>query len=219
MIIPRNGSQPLRRRRSRKFRRASAEVTALVGPGRCRAFSFATEGSCASYRAKWPHSGSSRLVQPRPTPGGFDINRIAWFGSLASSTKTPAQLLFRLGIRTIGQGQLAIFPSQGVGIPSALERSPADKVTVLSQHVVVGHRFPQIRGSARHPIVVRLRFPTGRFTKILVFTVSPFESFNGRPGTAESRMCYLVERKAAQSTARSILFPGSPGPSLTRSRS
>src|SRR5918999_458752 len=49
-----------------------------------------------------------------------------------------AQLLFRLGIRAIGEGHLAVLPPQGGGVPSALERFPTHKVTALSKHVVVG---------------------------------------------------------------------------------
>ena len=42
-----------------------------------------------------------------------------------------AQLLFRLGIRAIGDGHLVVLPSQGGRVPSALERFPANKVTLL----------------------------------------------------------------------------------------
>src|SRR5262245_25455539 len=67
----------------------------------------------------------------------------------------PAQLLFGLGIGAIGDGHLAVFPSQRGSVPSALERFPTNKVTFFSQHVVVvealidhgvalafGHRSP-----------------------------------------------------------------------------
>jgi hypothetical protein len=50
----------------------------------------------------------------------------------------PAQLLFRLGIRAIGDGHLAVLPSQGGGVLRALERFPTNKVTVVPQYVVVG---------------------------------------------------------------------------------
>src|SRR5215472_10578477 len=49
-----------------------------------------------------------------------------------------AQLLFRLGIRTIGDGHLAMLPSQGGSALSGVETFPASTVTVLPQHVIVG---------------------------------------------------------------------------------
>src|SRR5262245_26261290 len=51
--------------------------------------------------------------------------------------KEPAQLLFRFGIGAIGDGHLAVFPSQSGGAPSVLEHFPTHKVTVLSKHAVV----------------------------------------------------------------------------------
>src|SRR5439155_4005216 len=50
----------------------------------------------------------------------------------------PAQLLFRLGIRAIGDEHLAVLPSQCGGIPRGLERFAANKVTVLSKQIFVG---------------------------------------------------------------------------------
>src|SRR5215475_11922794 len=57
---------------------------------------------------------------------------------LGFKQEDPAQLLFRLGIRAIGDGHLAILPSQGGGVSSALERFSANKMTVLPKHVVIG---------------------------------------------------------------------------------
>jgi hypothetical protein len=112
-------------------------------------FNFFVDGSHSVF------SAARISTIPDFMAGCFDINWIAWFRSVASNTPNPPQLLFRLGIRAIGNRHLAVFPSQGDGVPGALERFPTNKVTVLPQLVIVlealvqkgvflafGHRLP-----------------------------------------------------------------------------
>lgn len=47
------------------------------------------------------------------------------------------QLLFRLGIRAIGNEHHAVSPSQGDGVASALERFAANNVALLPQQIIV----------------------------------------------------------------------------------
>jgi hypothetical protein len=66
--------------------------------------------------------------------------------------ENSAQLLFRLGIRAIGDGHLAVLRSQRDGVPRTLERFPAGKVTVLPQHVVVG------KALIEHSVALAVRY-------------------------------------------------------------
>src|SRR5258706_7366556 len=50
----------------------------------------------------------------------------------------PAELLFRLGIRAVGDRDFPVVEPQGGGAPRALERFAAGKVTVLFKQIVVG---------------------------------------------------------------------------------
>jgi hypothetical protein len=49
-----------------------------------------------------------------------------------------AQLFFCFGKRPVGDGHLAVSVSKGGRTPGTLKRIPANKVTILLQHVVVG---------------------------------------------------------------------------------
>ncbi len=69
--------------------------------------------------------------------------------------KNSTQLFFCLWIRTIGDGNLAVLPSQGGRVPMALQRFTSGEMTVPPKHIVVrealvyqsilfafGYRFP-----------------------------------------------------------------------------
>jgi len=57
--------------------------------------------------------------------------------------KDSTQLLFRFGEWTIGNDHSAVLKSQRCGVTRRIERFPADKVTVLPEHVVIGEALIQ----------------------------------------------------------------------------
>ena len=51
--------------------------------------------------------------------------------------KNSTQLFVRLCIRTIGNGNLAVLPSQGGRVPVALQRFTSGEMTLLPKNIVV----------------------------------------------------------------------------------
>src|SRR5262245_21668976 len=57
---------------------------------------------------------------------------------LRLENQDAADLLLRLRIGSVGDGDLSVFPSQGGSAPGTLERFTAGEVAIPSQEVVVG---------------------------------------------------------------------------------
>ncbi len=71
---------------------------------------------------------------PDFTPGCCDINWMAWFKSFASSRKNPPNC----SLVSVRDHYFAVPDPQYGGVLSDLQRFPADEVTVLPQHFVIG---------------------------------------------------------------------------------
>src|SRR5579871_6705689 len=82
--------------------------------------------------------------------------------------KDSTDLLFRLRIRPVGNGHLAILPPQSGRVPMAIQRLTTNEIAVLPQHIIVFKAF------VHH----RVSFLFGQSSKLILIVISKANVFH-----------------------------------------
>lgn len=136
-------------------------------------------------------SSAGRISKlPAHTPGCLDINRIAWFRSLALGTKFPPSCSLGFCKGAIGDGHFAVLEPQGGGLLGALKRLPANEMTLLAEYIVIGETTHPSRRSALY----RTWHPTFSHRSIQGICISSFSPSDNKS---------LVSRRRSPKSTRS----------------